>query len=177
MTYSQNSTRKWILGVVVVADMFDTWLYLNHQPLVTSNGIISLEVHINKQQTLSGKCPSHINPSLSKRKLYTEIHIQAHVLSSLCHNKHWPWRSTDLCDTAKHYSTMCIFMCDHPLWWKSIVIIKNKPEPSNLHCILLRLCGFHTLKICLRLWITSWQVGGSGHYLHLLMLKTPWLTS
>ena len=36
-------------------------------------------------------------------------------------------------------------MYDHPLWWKSIIIIKNEPEPSNLHGIVLRLGGFHTL--------------------------------
>ena len=99
-----------------------------------------------QQQTLSRECPSHIIPGLSKRKQYTGIHIHASVLFILCHDRHWPWRNTDLCDTAKCYSTMFIFMYDHPLCWKSIIIIKNKQEPSNLHCIVLRLDGFHTLK-------------------------------
>ena len=98
-----------------------------------------------QHQILSGKCPSHIIPGLSKSKQYTGVHIQASVLSILCHDIHWPWRNTDLCDTAEHYSTMFIFMYDHPLWWKSIIIIKNKPETSNLHGIVLRLGGFHTL--------------------------------
>ena len=40
---------------------------------------------------------------------------------------------------------MFIFMYDHPLWWKSIVINKNKAEPRHLHGIVLRLDGFHTL--------------------------------
>ena len=53
------------------------------------------------------------------------------------------WRNTD---TAKYYNnTMFIFMYDHPLWWKSIIIIKNKLEPINLHGIVLTLGGFHTL--------------------------------
>ena len=38
---------------------------------------------------------------------------------------------------------MFIFMY-HPLWWKYIIITKIKPEPSNLHGIMLRLGGFHT---------------------------------
>ena len=70
-------------------------------------------------QTLSGKIPSHIIPGLSKPKQYTEIYIQASVLSILCHDRHWTRRNTDLCDTAKCYSTMFTFMYDHPLWWKS----------------------------------------------------------
>ena len=40
---------------------------------------------------------------------------------------------------------MLIFMYDHPLWWKSIFTIKSKPEPGNLHGILLKIGGFHTL--------------------------------
>ena len=80
-----------------------------------------------------------------KSQHYTGTHVQASVLSILCHDRYWPWRNTYLCDTAKRYSTMFIFMYDHPLWWKSIIIIKNKPEPSNLHGIVLRLNGFHTL--------------------------------
>ena len=93
------------------------------------------------------KCLSHIIPGLSKGKQYTEVNIQANVLSILCHDRHWPWRNTDLCDTAERYSTMFIFMYDHILCWKSIVTIKNKSEPSNLHGIVLslRLGGFPTL--------------------------------
>ena len=87
---------------------------------------------------------SHHSWSL-KSKQYTGVHIQANVLSILCHDVHWPWRNADLCDTAEHYSTMFIFIYDHTLWWKSIIIIKNKPETSNLHGIVLRLGGFHTL--------------------------------
>ena len=95
---------------------------------------LTLQHHI-----VSGKCHSHVIPGLSKSKHYTAIHIQASVLSILCHDRHWPWRNTDRCDTAKHCSTMFIFMYDYPLWWKSIIIIKNKPESSNLHGIVLRL--------------------------------------
>ena len=81
-----------------------------------------------------------------KNKQYTGFHIQASVLTILCHDRHRPWRNTDLCDTAERYSTMLIFfMYDHPLWRKSIIIIKNKPEPSHLHGIVLRFGGFHTL--------------------------------
>ena len=111
---------------------------------------LTLQHHI-----VSGKCHSHIIPGLSKTKQYRAIHIQASVLSILSHwnierhtadhDRHWPWRNTDLCDTAKHCRTMFISMYDHPLWWKSIIIIKNKPDPSNLHGIVLRLGGFHTL--------------------------------
>ena len=72
------------------------------------------------------KYPSHIIPGLLKRKQYIGIHIQASVLSILCHDRHWPWRNTGLCGIAKRNSTMFIFMYDHPLWWKSIIIIKNK---------------------------------------------------
>ena len=132
---------------------------------------LTLQHHI-----VSGKCHSDIIPGLSKSKQYTAIHIQASVLSIVCHDRHWPWRNTDLCDTAKHCSTMFIFMYDHPLWWKSIIIIiKNKPEPSNLQGIVMRLGGFHTLLNLLE--IASWQVRVFGHYLHLLMLKTQWPTS
>ena len=125
---------------------------------------LTLQHHI-----VSGKCHSHIIPGLSKSKKYTAIYIQVSVLSILCHVRLWPWRNTDLCDTAKHCSTMFILMYDHPLWWKPIITIENKPEPSNLHGILLRLGGFHTLINLLE--IASWQVRVFGHYLHLLMLK------
>ena len=97
-----------------------------------------------QHQIFSGKCLSHIIPGFLKSKHYTGIHIQASVLSILCHDRHWPWRNTYLCDTAKCYSTMFIFMYDYSSWWKSIIIIKNKPEPSILHGIVLRLDGFHT---------------------------------
>ena len=99
-----------------------------------------------QHQILSGKCPSHIIPGLSKSKQYTGVHIQANVLSILYHDRHWSWRNTDLCDTAERYSTMFVFMYDHSLWRKSIIIINNKPEPSNLYGIVLRLGGFHTRK-------------------------------
>ena len=130
---------------------------------------LTLQHHI-----VSGKCHSHIIPGLSKSKQYTAIHIQASVLSILCHDRHWPWRNTDLCDTAKHCSTMFIFMYDHLLWWKPIIIIKNKPEPSNLHGILLGLGGFHTLINLLE--IASWQVS-LWSLLALTYAKTQWPTS
>ena len=105
--------------------------------------------------------------SLSKSKQYTGVHIPAIVLSILCHDMHWPWRNSDLCDIAEHYSTRLIFMYDHPVWWKSIIIIKNKPETSNLHGIVLRLGGFHTLISLLEV-VDHIMAGWSfGHYLHL----------
>ena len=119
----------------------------------------------------------HNSWSLKTQAVHRDSHSQCAVYLIWCHGIHWPWRDTDLYDTTKCYSIMFIFMYDHALWWKSIIIIKNKTEPSKLHCIVLRLGGFHTLKICLRLWITSWQARVSGHYLHLLMLKTQWLTT
>ena len=67
-------------------------------------------------------------PGLSKSKRYTRI--RASVLSILCHDRHWPWRNTDLCDTAKRYSTMFIFMYDHPSWWKS-----RAKQPAR-HCAM-----------------------------------------
>ena len=109
---------------------------------------LTLQLHI-----IRGKCNSLIIPGLSKSKQYTAIHIQAGVLSILCHDRHWPWRNTDLCDTVKHCGTMFIFMYDHSL---SIIIIKNKPESNNLRGIVLRLGRFHTLINLLE--ITSWQV-------------------
>ena len=115
---------------------------------VTLTEIRNTEVQIAvtlQHQILSVKCLSHIIPGLSKSQHYTGIHVQVSVLSILCHGRYWPWRNTYLCNTAKRYSTLFIFMYDHPLWWKSIIIIKNKPEPSNLHGIVLRLNGFHTL--------------------------------
>ena len=62
----------------------------------------------------------------------------------------------------------CSSLCMIILYGGSpIIIIKNKPEPSNLHCTVLRLDGFHTLKICLGLWITSWRVRVFGQYFYL----------
>ena len=87
-----------------------------------------------QHQILNGKCPSHIISGLSKGKQYTGVHIQANVLPISCHDRHWPWRNTE------RYNTMFIFMYDHPLWWKSIIIIKNKQ--SHLHGIVIRLGGF-----------------------------------
>ena len=69
-------------------------------------------------------------------KTQAGIHIQASVLSILCHERHWPWRNTDLCDTAKCYSTMFIFMYCHPLWWKSNYNhqeLTSAKQPA-LHC-------------------------------------------
>ena len=40
----------------------------------------------SEHQILSGKCPSHIIPGLSKSKQYKRVHIQARVLSILCHD-------------------------------------------------------------------------------------------
>ena len=163
-----------IVGHIQIRSFITFSVGLNLQGHEILKSKIALTLH---HQTLNGKCPSHIIPGLSKCKQYTGIHIQASVLSSICHDRHWPWGDTDLWDTAKHYSTMLIFMYDHPLWWKSIIIIKNELEPSNLHCFVPRRDGFHTLRLCFRWWITSWQLRVSGHYLHLLKLKTQWLTS
>ena len=64
--------------------------------------------------------------------------------------RHWPLRNvghcvnTDLCDTAKCYSTMSIFTFDQLLWQMAMTTIENKPKP-NLHGIMLRLGGFHSL--------------------------------
>ena len=69
--------------------------------------------------------------------------------------RHWPLRNvghcfnTVLCDTIKCYNTMSIFSFDQPLWWMAVKTIKNNPEP-NLHGIILRLGGFHTLVNCLQ---------------------------
>ena len=74
---------------------------------------------------------------------------------SYASGRHWPLRNvghcvnTDLCDTAKCYSTMSIFNFDQPLWQMAITTIKNKPEP-NLHGIMLRLGGFHNPVVILR---------------------------
>ena len=124
----------------------------------------------------SGKCHSHIIPGLSKSKQYTGVHIQASVLSILCHDIHWHWRNTDLCNIAEHYSTMLIFMYDRPLWWKFIIIIKNKPETSNLHDIVLRFGGFHTLISLLEV-VDHIMAGWSLWSLLALGLKTQWLKS
>ena len=50
-----------------------------------------------------------------------------------------------VCDTAMRYNTTPILTFDQPLWWKAMTIIKNEPEQSDLHGIVLRLGGFHTL--------------------------------
>ena len=119
---------------------FSVELDSQRQEILKSNIALTLQ-----HQILNGKCPSHIIPGLSKSKQYTGVHIQTNVLPILCHDIHSPWRNTDLCDTVERYSTMFIFMCYHPLWWKSIIIIKNKSEPRHLHGIVLRLGVFHTL--------------------------------
>ena len=110
------------------------------QEILKSNTALTLQ-----HQILNGKCPSHIIPGLAKSKQYTGVHIQTNVLPILCHDRHSPGRNTDLWDTAEHYSIMFIFMCDHPLWWKSIIIIKNKSEPWHLHGIVLDLVYFTPL--------------------------------
>ena len=111
----------------------ELWKWMSYKLLATFRSV-SFSVGLNLQrheilkskiasplqpQTLSGKFPSHTIPGFAKPKQYTRIHIRASVLSILCHDRHWPWRNSDLCDTAKCYSTMFIFMYDHPLWWKS----------------------------------------------------------
>ena len=100
-------------------------------------------------QILSGNCPFHIIPSLSKSRQYTRIHIQASMLSILCHDRHLPW-GTLIFATVPSATVPCSslydhHLYDHPLWWTSIIITENKPEPSNLHGIVLRLGEFHTL--------------------------------
>ena len=116
----------------------------------------------------------HHSWSLKKQAVHRGSH-PGQCAVYVCHDIHWPWRKTDLCDTAEHYSTMFIFMYDHPLWWKSI-IIKNKPETRNLHGIVLRLGGFHTLISLLEVVdhiMASWILWS----LLALRLKTQWLKS
>ena len=115
----------------------------------------------------------HHSWSLKKQAVHG-VHIQASVLSILCHDIHWSWRNTELCDTAEHCSTMFIFVYNHPLWWKSIIIIKNKPETSNLQGIVLKLGGFHTLVSLLEA-VDHIMAGWSLWSLLALRLKTQWL--
>ena len=50
-----------------------------------------------------------------------------------------------VCDHAKCYNATPIITFDQPLWWKALTIIENEPEDSELHGIVLRLGGFHSL--------------------------------
>ena len=84
----------------------------------------------------------HHSWSLKNQAIHRGSHSGQCVI--LRHDRHWPRRNTNLYDTAERYSTMLIFMYDHPLSWKSIIIIMNKPEPIHLHGIVGRLGGFHT---------------------------------
>ena len=73
--------------------------------------------------------------------------------------------NTDLCDTAKYYSTMSIFTFDQLPWQMAMTTIKNKSEP-NLQGIMIRLSGFHTPVSYLK------AVSGSG--LWSLLAFDPW---
>ena len=85
-------------------------------------------------------------PFLVSQKASSTLGFTSRPMCCLSYyDRHWPCRNSDLCYIAECYSTMFTFMFDHPLWWKSIIIIKNKPEPRHLHGIVLRLGGFHTL--------------------------------
>ena len=100
---------------------------------VTLTEIRNTEVQIAltiQHQILSGKCLSHINHGLWKSKHYTGIHIHASVLYILCHDRHWPWRNTYLCDTAKCYSTMIILYGGSPL-------SSSKINQSQASCMAL----------------------------------------
>ena len=94
-----------------------------------------------------------------------------HLCPSYASDRHWPLRNvghcvnTDLCDTAKCYSTISIFIFDQILWQMAMITIKNKPEPS-LHGIMVRLGGFYTPVSYLE------AVSGSG--LWSLLAFNPW---
>ena len=46
---------------------------------------------------------------------------------------------------AKKYNVTPILTFDQPLWWKALQIRESEPEDSDLHSIVLRLGGFHTI--------------------------------
>ena len=46
-------------------------------------------------------------------------------------------------DQASCYEYTPIITFDQPLWWKSLKIVSNEPQDSNLKSIILRLGGLH----------------------------------
>ena len=48
-------------------------------------------------------------------------------------------------DHAKRYNVVPMVTFDQPLWWKALNIIESEAPGSDLHNIILRLGGFHTL--------------------------------
>ena len=132
-----------VVGHIEIRNFVTCFVRLNLQ----SHGMLKSKTALTlQQQTLSGKCTSPIIPGLKK-------HTHGFIFRPMCcpaDDRHWPLRNTDLSDAAKHYITMSIFMNDHPSRQEYIIIIKNKPEPSILNCIVLKLYGFHTLVIYLR---------------------------
>ena len=139
-----NCENGWATSYWPNLDLQFCYIFCGDRLTETRNTEVQIALTL-QHQIFSGKCPSHTIPGLSKSKHYTGIHIQVSVLFILCHDRLWPWRNPYLCNTAKRYSTMFIFVYDNPLWWKYIIITKNKPKPSNLHGTVLRLDGFHTL--------------------------------
>ena len=116
-------------------------------------------------QTLSGKFPSHIIPGLSKPKqgfTFRPVCCLSYAMRDIGPGE------TLIFAILPSATVPCSSLCIVILYGGSpITIIKNKPVPSNLHCIVLRLDELHTLKICLGQWITSWRVGVFGHYFYL----------
>ena len=50
-----------------------------------------------------------------------------------------------ICDQAQRYRMSAIVTFDQPLWLKAFIIIANEPESSDMHSIVLRLGGLHTM--------------------------------
>ena len=50
-----------------------------------------------------------------------------------------------ICNQARQYGITPIITFDQPLWWKALTVILNESENSDLHSIVLKLGGFHTL--------------------------------
>ena len=107
-------------------------------------------------QTLRGKFPSHIipqNPSSTQRFTFRPVCCLSYAMIDIGPGE------TLIFAILPSATVPCSSLCMIILYGGSpINITKNKPGPSNLHCIVIRLGGFHTLKICLGYWITSWGV-------------------
>ncbi len=63
-------------------------------------------------------------------------------------------------DHARGYNATPIITFNQPLWWKALNIIESQPNDSDLHNIVLRLGGFHTLMSFLG--CIGHIMGGSG---------------
>ena len=65
-----------------------------------------------------------------------------------------------MCDHVRCYNATPIITFDRPLWWKAMTIIESEPEGSDLHGMVLRLGGFHTLMSFLG--VIGHSMAGSG---------------